>query len=221
MVQVSQLIGAVWFIYGLLEGCMVHLQPISRLYGSTTACWKAVQFIVQSIYGLLEGCMVYYMVHLWSVRRLHGSFTACWQTTRFNYGLLEGHTAHLQPIGRPYGLLYGPVSRTYGQLGAPFGRQHRRHLRRNFLCIFVFMVLFLCISFVFYGFIKANYRDYTPAVLFLSTASYSTYCMEEFPTYFCVLWFYFLCISFIFYGLIEAITEALHRWFHFSSTASV
>ena len=29
-----------------------------------------------------------------------------------------------------------------------------------------FMVLFLYISFVFYGFIKANYRDYTQAVLF-------------------------------------------------------
>ena len=32
---------------------------------------------------------------------------------------------------------------------------------------------------------------------------------------------YFLCISFIFYGFIEAITEAVYRWFHFSSTASV
>jgi len=39
--------------------------------------------------------------------------------------------------------------------------------------------------------------------------------------FFCVLWFYFLCISFIFYGIIKAITEAIHRWFHFSSTASV
>ena len=31
----------------------------------------------------------------------------------------------------------------------------------------------------------------------------------------------FLCISFVSYGSIEAITEAIHRWFHFSSTASV
>jgi len=27
--------------------------------------------------------------------------------------------------------------------------------------------------------------------------------------------------SFIFYGSIKAITEAVHKWFHFSSTASV
>ena len=39
--------------------------------------------------------------------------------------------------------------------------------------------------------------------------------------YFFVLQFYFLCISFIFYGFIEATTEAVHKWFHFSSTASV
>src|SRR6266700_7275984 len=44
----------------------------------------------------------------------------------------------------------------------------------------------------------------------------------RFPIYFLyILWFYFLCISSVFYGSIEAITEAVHRWFHFSSTASV
>jgi hypothetical protein len=34
-----------------------------------------------------------------------------------------------------------------------------------------FMVLFLCISFLFYGFIKANYGGYIQAVHFSSTAS--------------------------------------------------
>ena len=83
------------------------------------------------------------------------------------------------------------------------------------------MVLFFCISFVFYGFIKVNYGGYTKAVSFLSTASYSTYYTEEFPMYFCVLWFNFLCISFTFFGSIKVIMEAVHRWFYFSSTASV
>ena len=54
------------------------------------------------------------------------------------------------------------VSRTYGQFEAPFGRQPRGHLRRDFLCI-----------------------------------------------------------SFVFYGSVEAITEAVHRWLRFLSTASV
>ena len=39
--------------------------------------------------------------------------------------------------------------------------------------------------------------------------------------YFFVLQFYFLYISFIFYGFIEATTEAVYKWFHFLSTASV
>ena len=62
---------------------------------------------------------------------------------------------HLRPVGRPYGsstarwkavrFILRTVSRTYDQLGAPFGRQPRRHLRRDFLCI----------SFVFYSSIKA------------------------------------------------------------------
>ena len=62
-----------------------------------------------------------------------------------------------------------PLSRTHDQLGAPLGRQPRRHLRGDFLCVF---------PLVFYG-----------------LASYT------FP--------------FIFYGSIKAITEAVHRWFHF------
>ena len=78
-----------------------------------------------------------------------------------------GRSGHirLRPVGRPYGSFtarWKAVSRTHGQLKAPFGRQSRRHLRRDFLYI-----------------------------------------------------------SFIFYGSIEATTEAIYRWFHFSSTASV
>ena len=79
---------------------------------------------------------------------------------------------HLRPVGRPYGLFTArwkavqftlrTVSRTYGQLKAPSGRQPRRHLRRDFLCI-----------------------------------------------------------SFVFYGFVKTIAEAVHRWFHFLSTASV
>ena len=144
------------------------------------------------------------MVHLWPVGRPYGSSTACWKAVRFT----------LQT-----------VSRTYGQLGAPFGRQPRRYLGRDFLRI----------SFMFYGFIfmyffcvlwfyqSKLWRLYTSGSIFqvLPVYNYSNYCTEEFPMYFCVLWFYFLCISFVFYGSIEAITEAIHRWFHFSSTASV
>ena len=85
------------------------------------------------------------MVRLRPVGRLYGSFTARWKAVRF--------------IVR---FTLRTVSRTYRQLGAPFGRQPRRYLGRNFLCI-----------------------------------------------------------SFVFYGSIEAITEAVHKWFHFSSTASV
>jgi len=97
-----------------------------------------------------------------------------------------------------------------------------------------FMVLFLCIS-VFYDFIpyifllcfmvllKQLWRLYTGGPIFQvpPVYNYSNYYTEEFPMYFCILWFYFLCISFIFYSSIEAIMEAIHRWFYFSSTASV
>jgi len=90
MVQVSQLIGAVRFIYGLLEDCMVHLRPVGRPYGSSMARWKAVQFIVWFIYGLSEGCMV----HLRPVSRPHGSTTARWKAVRFIYSPSEGHTVY-------------------------------------------------------------------------------------------------------------------------------
>ena len=60
---------------------------------------------------------------------------------------------YLRPIGRPYGsftarrkavwFILRTISRTYGQLKAPFGRQPKRHSRRDFLRI----------SFMFYGFI--------------------------------------------------------------------
>ena len=68
---------------------MVCLRSVGRPYGSSTARWKAVWFIVRFT--------------LWT------------------------------------------VSRTYSQPGALFGRQPRRYLGRNFLCI----------SFVFYGSIEA------------------------------------------------------------------
>jgi hypothetical protein len=64
------------------------------------------------------------VVYLRPVRRPYGSFTARWKAVRF---------------------ILRTVNRTYGQLRAPFGRQPRRHLGRDFLCI----------SFVFYGSIKA------------------------------------------------------------------
>jgi len=94
----------------------------------------------------------------------------------------------------------------------------------SYAFLLCFMVLFLCIS-VFYGFIpyifllcfmvllKQLQRLYTGGPIFqvLPVYNYSNYYIEEFPMYFCVLWFYFLYISFIFYGSIEAITEAIHR----------
>ena len=46
-----------WFIYGPLEGCIVHLQPIRRPYSSSTARWKAIQFILRTVsrtYGQLK-----------------------------------------------------------------------------------------------------------------------------------------------------------------------
>src|ERR1700722_10076954 len=99
---------------------------------------------------------------------------------RLIYGPLEGRMVYLWPIGRPYGLftarqkavrfILRTVSRTYGQLRAPyFGRI-------SYVFSLCFTVLFLRISFIFYGFIfiyfafysfiKANYGGYTQAVLF-------------------------------------------------------
>ena len=141
-------------------------------YGLFTARRKAVRFI----YGPLEGRTVHHTVRSRPVRRpygsSYGSFTVCRKAVRFIYGLSEGCIVHSQPVGRPYGsstahrkavrFILRTVSRTHGKLEAPFGRQSRRHLGRDFLCI-----------------------------------------------------------SFVFYGSVEATTEAIHRWFHFLSTASV
>ena len=81
----------------------VHLRPVGRPYGSTTARWKAVRFIVRFIYGLSEG----HMVHLRPVGRPYGSSTAHWKAVRFNYGPLEGRTVHctvhLWSVGRLHG----------------------------------------------------------------------------------------------------------------------
>ena len=92
---------------------MVYLRPVGRPYGSFTVYWKAVRFI----YGLSEGRMV----HSRPVRRPYGSFTARRKAVRF---------------------ILRTISRTHGQLGAPFRRQPRRYLGRDFLRI----------SFMFYGF---------------------------------------------------------------------
>ena len=97
------------------------------------------------------------MVHLWPVGRpygsLYGSSMICRKAAWFIYGPSAGHTVHLRPVGRPYGsftacrkavrLILRTISRTHGQLGAPFRRQPKRYLGRDFLRI----------SFMFYGFI--------------------------------------------------------------------
>ena len=127
------------------------------------------------------------MVYLQSVKRLYSLFTAYRKTIWSIYGLLEGRTVHLRTI-----------SRTYGQLRAPFKRQPRRYLGRDFLRIsFIFYSFILYISFVFYGFIKANYRGYTQAVLFLK------YCQCIIIVL--VIQRNFLCFSFVFYSLISYI----------------
>src|SRR5437016_2572715 len=115
---------------------------------------------------------------------------------RFVYGPSEGRTVQLRPVGRPYGSLYGSsmVCRkaawfTYGpsEGRTVYFTDHKQDLRPAWSAVWkaarkvprkgisyvflYFMVLFLCISFVLYGFIKANYGGYTQAVLFLSTAS--------------------------------------------------
>src|SRR6266567_1079690 len=107
-----------WFVYGPSEGRTVYLRPVGRPYGSFTARWKAVRFIVR--------------------------FTL------------------------------RAVSRTYGQLGAPFGRQPRRYLGRNFLCI----------SFVFTVLLKQLWRLYTSGFIFQvpPVYDYSTCCTNHVPT---------------------------------------
>ena len=101
-----RLIKYLQFIYSLLEGRIVHLQPVRRPYSSFTARQKAVQFIYSPLEGLI--------VHLQPVRRPYSSFTTCQKVVRF---------------------ILQTVSRTYGRLGVPFRRQPRRHLGRDFLCV--------------------------------------------------------------------------------------
>ena len=88
------------------------------------------------IYSLLEG----YTVHLRSVKSLYSLFTARWKAIRF---------------------ILWAVSRTYSQLEVLFGRQPKKHLRRNFLYI----------SFMLYGFIEAIIEAVYRWFYFLSTAS--------------------------------------------------
>ena len=58
------------------------------------------------------------------------------------------------------------VSRTYGQLKAPFRRQPKRHSKRDFLYISsVLQFHFLYISFVFYGFISYIFLLYFTVLL--------------------------------------------------------
>src|ERR1700729_4419965 len=66
-------------------------------------------------------------------------------------------------------LILQTVSRTYGQLGAPFGRQPRRHLRGDFLCIF------------FYVSLKQLRRLYTSGFIFQvpPVYNYSTCCTNR------------------------------------------
>ena len=98
------------------------------------------------------------LVYLWPVRRPYGSSygpsTVYWKAVWFIYGPSAGYTAYLRSVGRPYGLFTArwkavrltlrTVSRAYGRLRAPFGRQPKRYFGRNFLYIsFVFYSLFL------------------------------------------------------------------------------
>ena len=127
---------------------------------------------------------------------------------QFICGPSEGLTARLRPVGRPYGpstarwkavrFTLRTISRTYGQLGTPFRRQPRRHLRRDFLRIsFVFYGFIFTYFFYIFGFIKASYRGYTQAVLFLKYRQ----CIIIAP----VVQRNFLCFFFVFYSFISYI----------------
>jgi len=132
---------AVWFVYGPSEGHIVHLRPVGRphgsLYGSSTVCRKAAWFIYSPSAG--------HIVHSRSVGRPYSSFTVCRKAVQF---------------------ILRTISRTHGQLGAPFGRQPRRYLRKEFPTHFCILWFYFYAFFVFYSFIKANYGGYTQAVLF-------------------------------------------------------
>ena len=184
------------FNYGLLEGhtvyYTVYLWSVRRLYGLFTARQQAIWFN----YGPLEGCTVYYIVYLWSVRRLYGLFTARQQAIRFNYG----------------------------QLRAPFGRQPRGYLRKEFpmyFCIlwFYFYIFLLC----FMVLSKQLQRLYTGGSIF----KYRQYIITVPIIWrnFLYIFIFYIFISYIFslyfFSFIKAITEAVYRWFRFSSITSV
>ena len=144
---------------------------------------------------------------------------------------MEGRTVRLRPIGRPYGsftarrkavrFILRTVSRTYGQFGALFARQPRRHLRRDFLCIFVFYSFISCVFLLYFSvLLKQLRRLYIGGSIFKYHQYIITAPIVIPRNFLCIFWFYSF-ISFTFYVLIKAITEAIHRWFHFSSTASV
>jgi hypothetical protein len=126
--------------------------------------------------------MVHRIIHLRSVRRLYGSSMVCQKTVRFIYGLSEGYMVHLRPVGRPYGsfmarqkavqFILRTINRTYCQLKAPFGRQLKGTsggISYEFpLC---FMVLFLCISFLFLVLLKQITEAIYKRFYFSNTAS--------------------------------------------------
>ena len=150
------------------------------------------------VYGLFKGRTVHHMAYLQSIGRLYGPSIVRQKATRFIYGPLEGCIVYLQT-----------VSRTYGQLKAPSGRRPKRHFGGiSYAFPLYFIVLFLRIPFIFYGFIfiyfafysfiKANYKGYIHVVLFLVPLVYN-YSIA--PT----IRRNFLCISFVFYSFISYI----------------
>ena len=118
------------------------------LFFASTVMTKAETYLVKiknSYY--LNKTNKAFIVYLQSVRRLYSLFTAYWKA----------------------------VSRTYGQLKVPFGRQPRRHLGRDFLYIF----------FMFYNSIKAITEVIYKWFYFqvLPVYNYSTWCTKRVFTY--------------------------------------
>src|ERR1700679_1015755 len=129
--------------------------------------------------------------------------------TASQYGSFTAHRKAVRFILRT-------VNMPYCQLKAPFGRQPKGTsggIPYAFpLC---FMVLFLYISFIFYGFIKVNYRGYIQAVLFFRYRQciiialvvqrnflYISFVFYSFISYIFLYFTVLFLISFIFYGFI-------------------
>jgi len=101
-----------------------------------------------------------YVTYAWLACSLPYTWQYC-LTVWFIYGPSEGRTVHFTDYKQDLLPAQSTVWKTT-----------KRHFWRDSLRIFcILWFYFLCISFVFYSFIKANYRGYTQAVLFLSTAS--------------------------------------------------